>query len=204
MSASTGASGRADTARIAAEVRCWLEDVVVGLGLCPFAAAPLEEDRVRIFVSTATSPQDLAADLVSELTRLDCEPAQTLETTLLVHPGVLQDFDDYNAFLDVADRILEHCGLVGTLQIASFHPRYRFAGAATDDVANATNRAPHPLLHLLREASVTRAIETHPDPRGIPARNRERLRELGSAEVTRRLAGRPKMGRLPSQKGSVS
>lgn len=161
------------------ETREWVERIVVGLELCAFAAEPLRAGRVRIAVSEAADPQALAADLVDELLRLDRTPADQLETTLLVHPRALRDFAAYNDFLDVCDWLLERLDLVGTLQIASFHPDYRYAGAADDDVANATNRSPHPMLHLLREASVERAVRSHPAPEAIPRRNARRLRALG-------------------------
>jgi hypothetical protein len=172
----TGEAESPDAARVVAETREWIEKVVVGLELCPFAAQPLREGRVRIQVSEATTPEDLASDLASELARLEREPAAELETTLLVHPRVLLAFEDYNRFLDVADMLLEELGLVGAIQIASFHPGYRFAGAPPDDPANATNRSPHPMLHLLREESVADAVRSHPDPLGIPRRNAEKLR----------------------------
>jgi hypothetical protein len=172
----TAAAEPPDAARVVAETREWIEKVVIGLELCPFAAQPLREGRIRIQVSDARSAEALAADLASELRRLDREPATALETTLLVHPRVLRDFEDYNRFLDVADMLLEELGLAGEIQIASFHPEYRFAGVPPDDPANATNRSPHPMLHLLREESVAAAVRSHPDPLGIPRRNAEKLR----------------------------
>jgi hypothetical protein len=161
---------------VADETRAWIEEVVVGLDLCPFAAAPLRDGRVRIALSEAREPERLASDLADELRRLDRASASELETTLLVHPHALRDFDDYNQFLAAADAVLEKLGLVGTIQIASFHPDYCFDGVASDDPANATNRSPHPMLHLLREASVAEAVASHPDPDAIPARNAAKLR----------------------------
>lgn len=167
-----------DSARQKQETRDWIERVVIGLDLCPFAAEPLRAGRVRIVVSGAVDPETLADELSAELMRLEREPANVLETTLLVHPLVLQDFEAFNRFLEVGDLLLEKLGLVGSLQIASFHPDYRFEGAPPDDPANATNRSPYPMLHLLREASIERATRAHPDPEGIPRRNAERLRAL--------------------------
>jgi hypothetical protein len=161
------------------ETRDWIEQVVVGLGLCPFAESPLRADRVRIVVSDARDAEALARDLAREIAHLDREPAERVETTVLVHPHALAHFEDFNRFLDVGDLLLERLGCVGEIQIASFHPDYCFAGASSEDVANATNRSPYPMLHLLREASVARAVAAHPDPGGIPARNAERLRALG-------------------------
>lgn len=167
---------RASPEAALAETRAWVEGIVIGLDLCPFAGEPWREGRVRLRVSDAETPERLAVHLEEELARLDREPVTAIETTLLIHPYVLVEFDAYNQFLDVADHLLEELGLVGKIQIASFHPDYRFAGAPVDDPANATNRSPHPMLHLLREESVAVATRSHPDPKGIPARNAEKLR----------------------------
>jgi len=161
--------------------RRWLERAVLGLDLCPFARGPYEGGRVRIAVSAATDADELAGDLERELKTLaDREPSR-LETTLLVHPGALVDFLEYNDFLDVADALLDVLDLAGTLQVASFHPDYRFADVAADDPANCTNRSPFPTLHLLRESSVERAVEACDDPEAIYQRNIETLRRIGEA-----------------------
>ena len=167
---------RASPEVVLAETREWIERVVVGLDLCPFAAEPLREERVRFRMSDARTPERLASDLAEELARLDREPVSAIETTLLVHPLVLLDFEGFNQFLDVGDLLLEELGWVGEIQIVGFHPDYRFAGAVADDPANATNRSPHPMLHLLREESVAAAAQAHADPEGIPRRNAEKLR----------------------------
>jgi uncharacterized protein len=159
--------------------RHWLEKVVIGLNLCPFAGLPWRQGRVRFRVSEATGQQQLAEDLADELLALqDSDPAEC-ETTLLIHPLVLEDFLDYNDFLELADRLLEDLGLDGTLQIASFHPHYQFAGSQPDDPANCTNRSPYPMLHLLREASIEAATANMPNPEAIFERNIKTLRELG-------------------------
>jgi hypothetical protein len=169
-----------------AATREWIERFVVGLGLCPFAAGPLAASRVRFISSGARTPEALLEDLREALLFLaGADPAQ-VETLLLIHPGALLDFDAFNQFLDAADGLVAELDLEGVLQIASFHPGYVFADAPTDDVANATNRSPHPMLHLLREESVARARAEHPDTEGIPARNVKLLRELGRAEVRAR------------------
>lgn len=168
-----------DAQAVIADTRRWLERAVIGLNLCPFAKAVLTREQVRFVASTATTPEALALELAAELQRLaDADPEQ-LGTTLIVHPQVLQDFDDYNDFLDVADALLEDLGLDGTLQVASFHPDYRFADAPADDVANASNRSPHPTLHLLREDSIERAVAAFPEAEAIWGRNVETLRRLG-------------------------
>jgi hypothetical protein len=164
---------------VVAATRRWVERAVIGLNLCPFARAVA--DRIRYRVSAATTADELLADLEAELRLLhDTDPRQ-IETTLLVHPRVLQDFLDFNDFLDVADAALEALGLTGVLQIASFHPQYRFAGTAQQDIENYTNRAPYPTLHLLREASVARAAAACGNPASIYERNIETMRRLGHA-----------------------
>lgn len=141
-----------------AETRAWLDLAVLGLDLCPFARGPHAAGRVRFVCCEAEEPEALLRVLESEMALLAATDPSTVETTLLVHPRVLLDFLDYNDFLDVADAALTALGLDGVLQIASFHPDYRFAGTELDDLGNATNRSPYPTLQLLREASIERAI----------------------------------------------
>lgn len=162
-----------------ADTRRWLERVVVGLNLCPFAKSVHAKGQVRFVLSDATTADALLAELGEELLRLRDTPAEQTDTTLLVHPGVLQDFLDYNDFLDLADALVESLGLEGVLQVASFHPDYRFAGTDEDDIGNCTNRSPHPTLHLLREDSIDRAVSAYPDPDAIVERNIATLRQLG-------------------------
>ena len=180
-----------DAERVRQDTRDWIESVVIGLDLCPFAAEPLHADRVRIQVSAAEDAEQLSLDLSRELSLLDRASPELHETTLLVHPRVLLDFEHFNRFLDLGDLLLPWLGLVGEIQIASFHPDYRFAGAPEDDVANATNQSPYPMLHLLREASVERAARSCPDLQQIPPRNAQRLRSLGWQALVR-LRGRPR------------
>lgn len=162
-----------------AATRRWLERAVIGLNLCPFAKAVYVKDQVRLVLSEATTPEALLEDLARELLTLRDTPAQEVDTTLLVHPQVLQEFLDYNDFLDTADALVASLGLEGDIQVASFHPAYRFAGTADDDIGNYTNRTPYPTLHLLREESVSRAVEAFPDPEAIVARNTATLARLG-------------------------
>lgn len=163
------------------DTRTWLERAVIGLNLCPFAKAVHLKQQIRWVESAATDAETLLADLVHELQVLAAADPETVETTLLVHPQALIDFDDYNDFLDLADAVLAELGLEGELQVASFHPQYRFDGTAADDVTNCTNRSPHPTLHLLREASIERAVASVPDTAEIYARNVATLRRLGPA-----------------------
>ena len=164
-----------------AETRAWVERAVVGLQLCPFARAPEAKGRIRYALSAASDAEALMADLVDELERLAGEPAERIETTLLVHPRVLVDFDDYNEFLGLAEAALVALDLEGVIQIASFHPDYRFAGSAADDIANATNRSPFPTLHLLREESIARALASFDAPESIYEANIRTMERLGHA-----------------------
>jgi hypothetical protein len=172
-----------------AETRRWLEQIVIGLNLCPFAKAVYVKDQVRFVLSDATTVEALVEELAEELVLLRDTPAEQIDTTLIVHPDVLTDFLDYNDFLDNADAAIEALDLQGILQVASFHPQYQFAGVAPDDVSNYTNRAPYPTLHLLREDSVERAVAAFPDPDVIVERNIETLDKLG-VEGWTRLLGR--------------
>jgi len=162
-----------------AATRCWLERAVIGLNLCPFAKAVHAKGQVRFVLSEATTPEALLEDLAHELLVLRDTPASEIDTTLLVHPHVLQEFLDYNDFLDTADALVASLGLEGDIQVASFHPAYRFAGTADEDIGNYTNRAPYPTLHLLREDSVSRAVAAFPDPDAIVERNIATLETLG-------------------------
>ncbi len=159
----------------------WLERAVIGLNLCPFAKAEHVHGRIRYSVSEATQPTDLLLALENEITSLLAQDPAKTETTLLIAPHMLADFLDYNDFLDEADAVLEHADPDAQLQIASFHPHYQFAGSQSDDIENFTNRSPYPMLHLLREDSVERAVESFPDAALIYERNIATLRKLGLA-----------------------
>jgi hypothetical protein len=169
-----------------AATRHWLERAVIGLNLCPFAKAVHVKEQIRWVESPARDAQALLDDLRRELQLLAAADPEAVETTLLIHPHALNDFLDYNDFLDVADAAIEELGLAGVLQVASFHPDYQFAGTAPGDVENLSNRSPHPMLHLLREDSIDRAVATFPDTATIYERNIETLRRLG-ADGWRRL-----------------
>jgi hypothetical protein len=171
--------------------RRWLEAAVIGLNLCPFAKAVHVRRQIRWAVTAADSRDALLAELRHELELLADADPQAVDTTLLIHPDAMTDFIDYRFFLDDAQRALRKLGLEGTLQIASFHPDYEFADAAPDDVANFSNRSPHPMLHLLREASIDRAVAAYPDAEAIYGRNVETLRALGHEGWRRLLAAGP-------------
>lgn len=161
--------------------RRWVERAVVGLNLCPFARAPFVQGTIRYAVSQARDSDTLLDDLCGELQSLAAADPADCETTLLIHPQVFGDFLDYNDFLDVADAAVEALRLDGVLQVASFHPHYQFADSAPDDSENFSNRSPYPTLHLLREASVERAMEAMSDTDEIYRRNLDTLRRLGLA-----------------------
>ena len=169
------------------QVRAWLEGAVLDLNLCPFAARPYADGRVRLVVSEATTPEQVLADLQEELLHLDRTPA--VETTLLVTPRALADFLDYNDFLDPVDALLEEHGGGGVYQVASFHPDYQFAGTDPGDAENYSNRAPYPILHVLREDSLERALAAYPDAEAIPERNIATLNRLGGEHLRRLFAG---------------
>ncbi len=163
-----------------AETRAWLARAVIGLNLCPFAKAPFAKGQIRYAASDAKDAQTLLAHLVDELKLLVDAPEADIETTLLIHPEVLGDFTDYNEFLGTAEGAVERLGLEGVIQVASFHPQYCFAGNRPEDVDNATNRSPYPTLHLLREASVERAVDAFPDAGAIFEANIATMQRLGA------------------------
>ena len=172
----------ADTERIAIEdTQAWLTRAVVGLNLCPFAKAVMAKGQVRYVVTEHSEPEHVLKLLQSEMqTLVDADP-DTLDTTLLIAPYLLPDFLDFNEFLFDCEAVLQAMDLEGVLQIADFHPNYQFAGTAPEDVENRTNQSPYPTLHLLREDSVTRAVQAFPDAALIYERNTALLREMGVA-----------------------
>jgi uncharacterized protein len=173
------ASSAPDEATAIAATRQWIERAVIGLNLCPFARLPYLDQRVCFRVSRANGSDGVLDDLCGELQSLAAADPADCETTLLIIPQAFADFLDFNDFLDEAEAALEVLGLDGEIQIASFHPDYRFADSDPDDVENCSNRSPFPTLHLLREASIERAVESIADPDAIFERNIETLRRLG-------------------------
>lgn len=171
----------APPAEVIALTQRWLERAVIGLNLCPFAKSVHIKGQIHYRVSAARDPQTLLQDLEYELKGLQTIVASARDTTLLIAPGMLQDFLDFNDFLHDADRALRSLGLEGVLQIASFHPQFQFAGTAADDITNYTNRAPYPILHLLREDSIDSAVEAFPQAEQIFEKNMQTLEALGQA-----------------------
>ena len=159
--------------------RKWLERAVIGLNLCPFAKAVHVKKQVRYVVSQATDNDELLTDLERELQYLASVSPEETETTLLIHPHVLKRFDDFTDFLDLVDVAVRLQGLSGTLQVANFHPDYCFSDAEPDELGNVTNRSPYPMLHLLREESLDRAIRAFPEAATIYERNIETMERLG-------------------------
>ena len=164
-----------------ADCQRWLQRAVIGLNLCPYARAPHVGGRIRWVLSEAIDSDGLVEELLRELEHLRRHDISEVETTLLVIPQLLGDFDDYLDLLHAAEALLEALGYAGEFQLASFHPDYRFEDTAADAIENCTNRSPLPMLHLLREASISRIVDAGADVEAIPERNQQRLRELGHA-----------------------
>lgn len=169
-----------DARAVLQATRAWVEHAVIGLNLCPFAKAVHSKNQIRYVVSEAEDGDALLAELASEITHLVEADPGTLDTTLLIHPQVFNDFLDFNDFLGAADDLLAEMGCEGVLQVASFHPQFQFAGSEPDDVSNATNRSPYPTLHLLREASIDRAVAAFPQAEAIYEANIRTLQALGA------------------------
>ncbi|RKP43969.1 DUF1415 domain-containing protein [Trinickia fusca] len=168
-----------DTQAVIAATQHWLTRAVIGLNLCPFAKAVHVKQQIRYVVSDARDLEGVLTILEAELKTLAEADPERIDTTLLIFPHALVDFLEFNDTLFFAERLLGQLRLDGTLQIASFHPQYRFEGTEPEDIENYTNRAPYPILHLLREASIERAVAAVPDAADIYERNQETLRRLG-------------------------
>ncbi len=169
-----------DAGRAEADTQRWLERAVIGLNLCPFAKAVYVKQQIHCAVYSDTADVGLMDALIFEANQLAAHPASARDTTLLIAPNTLADFLAFNDFTHRAERRLARAGFDGVFQLASFHPQFQFAGSEVDDIANATNRAPHPTLHLLREESVSRAVEAFPDAESIFEHNIDVLQTLGA------------------------
>ena len=161
------------------QTKRWILEFVIGWNMCPFAKQVFESERIRFVASLTEDVEVLQGVLIEELRALNAADPEQIETTLLIHPFALTDFLAYNDFLNVVDATIVDQNLEGIVQIASFHPHYRFAGTDPDAVENFTNRSPYPMLHLLREASITQAVEDYPDIDKIPERNKQTMRQKG-------------------------
>jgi len=165
------------------KTKSWIQTFVIGLNVCPFASHPFREDKIRYRVEESESAEKLVETLIEELNFLQKNNSTTVETSILIHPNVLTDFLDYNDFLSVAEAVLAEMNLAGEIQIASFHPDYQFAGEGKNVPSNYVTRSPFPMLHLLRESSVAKAIELHPNTEQIPFDNIKKLNELGLEKI---------------------
>ncbi|EKO3563930.1 DUF1415 domain-containing protein [Vibrio metschnikovii] len=167
---------------ITEHVNQWLNDVVIGLNLCPFAAKPQRNQQIKIFVSQASLEEALLQDILDQLLELDTKEAKELETTLVVVPNMLDDFMDYNFFIDWVEALIRQQDWEGIFQVATFHPDYCFAGTCPEDDENLTNRSPYPIFHLIREQSMERVLKHYPNPEAIPEINIQRVSQLSPAE----------------------
>ena len=174
-----------DPVSVENQVKRWLEEVVIGLNLCPFAAKPARAGRVRFLVSEASTEEAVLEVLQEELTRLHAASPDDIETTLVITPNALSDFYHYNQFLDWVDQLLKRGQWEGDIQVASFHPRYCFAGTEEGDSENLTNRSPYPIFHLIREQSLSEMLEKFPDSDRIPEANILRMEGLSQADKQR-------------------
>lgn len=179
-----------DAEAVIADTRRWIQDAVIGLNLCPFARRVFDGKLIRYAVTDASDAQALGAALTEQLRALVQTPAEEVETAFLIHPHVLTDFLDYNDFVVESEELLAELELEGVVQVVGFHPRYQFAGTRPDDLENYTNRSPFPMLHLLREDSITKVNDDPEKLLDVPARNIETLRRLGRAKLLELLAGR--------------
>jgi hypothetical protein len=166
-----------DKSAVESQVLSWLDNVVIGLNLCPFAAKPSRQNQIHIDVYEG-SEAELMKHLVTAMTELDHYGPDTRETTLIVLSNCLQSFDDYNQFLGDVDWVIERGDWLGVYQVASFHPNYQFEGTHSQDAENLTNRSPFPILHLIREESLEDALEKYPNPELIPTDNIKRMESL--------------------------
>ncbi|HGY9588559.1 DUF1415 domain-containing protein [Vibrio harveyi] len=179
---STQESPNTDINAITEQVDQWLNDVVIGLNLCPFAAKPQRNKQIKIFVSEASQEEALLEDILLQLIELSNTETEKLETTLVVVPNMLQDFWDYNFFIDWVEGLIKQQDWEGIFQVATFHPDYCFGGAEPEDDENLTNRSPYPVFHLIREESMEKVLKHYPDPESIPDTNIARVSALSEEE----------------------
>jgi hypothetical protein len=171
------------------KTQAWLRDWVISLNLCPFARFPFEQGIVDIVSVEAADGDDVFSFVLNELDRLQQNPADELETILVIVENKLQDFNDFLDFLGLLEQVIKETGLEGIVQIASFHPDYCFEGEDIQDPANYTNRSPYPMFHLIREASLEKAVANYPEPEKIPEKNITLLREMGIEKILKLLGG---------------
>ena len=169
------------------QTKNWVEQIVIGLNLCPFASRPFHNNHIEYTVNSGDSTEQHLQQLAECFTRLDA--SADIETSLLIYPDAYQSFDNYLLLLDLASHLLEDMNYAGTYQIASFHPDYRFEGSTEDDASNFSNRSPYPMLHLIRESGLEKAIANYPDVEQVPENNIKKLREIGCEAMQKKLNG---------------
>ena len=168
------------------QTKQWLKNIVIGLNFCPFAKPVFEQEKIHYQISPATDLESCLQALIAEAERLDIQ--EGLETTLLIFPECMQDFDDFLDLLEIANDLMDAQDYQGVYQLASFHPDYCFSGSTADDPANYTNRSPYPMLHLIRELSLESALDSYPEPEEIPNRNIQVAQDLGLDKMQELLA----------------
>ncbi len=171
--------------KIIQQTKSWVEKIVIGLDLCPFASQPFLNDAIEYSVINGDSLEQHLQALADNFSRLDA--SSEIETSLLIYPEAYQNFDDYLELLDYAHHMLDDLNYDGIYQIASFHPDYRFDGSAENDASNFSNRSPCPMLHLIRENSLEVAVASYPDIEQVPENNIKKLREIGYEEMREKL-----------------
>jgi hypothetical protein len=172
--------------QVISTIQAWVKSFIIGYSICPFAKREWDRGSIYYTLNRTADIEYFLEFLIQECERLDSDDG--IETTLLIYPEALSNFDDYLDYLDIAERLLIEQGYEGIYQMASFHPDYCFDGSAPDDPANYTNRSPYPMLHLIREESIERAVAAYPHPENIPERNIELTRRLGQAKMQALLA----------------
>lgn len=172
--------------QVISATQAWLKSFIIELNICPFAHREQQRDSIRYQVARPDNVENALEILVDELLYLDSNPET--ETTLLIFPEMFDDFEDYLDMVAIAERLLVVQNYEGMYQLASFHPDYHFGAKVENDPANYTNRSPYPMLHIIREDSIDRALENYPNPENIPARNVKLTRQLGLKKLQALLA----------------
>lgn len=168
-----------NNSNIISQTKSWIEQFVIGYNLCPFAAQPFHQDRIKYVLVGGEEVEPLVETVFQECIHLQDTDPMEVETTILIHPGILTDFEDYLAVLGQMQDDLEELQLEGVVQLATFHPDYQFAGTNQNDPENFTNRSPYPMIHILREESVEKAINSHSDTENIPLENIKTMNGIG-------------------------
>ncbi len=167
-----------DKEKILTESKAWVEQFVIGHGLCPFAKVPYFKGQVRFHVANGKGLEGVLIDFWKEVELLDNSPQSELSNSILILPEGLEDFEKYLDLFDLAERLLADQQKEATYQLASFHPDYQFEGTNSNAVSNFTNRSPYPFIHILRTEEVEQAIENYPEIDDVPKRNIETMERV--------------------------